>query len=164
MEDVMKEYGLKIEASHLKSAEELAAAGFDAWFEDLLQKPFNTYDVQLEMRESYAMMPRDPTIPEHPKDGQENKHAALLRKRMGNGVQEHTRAANPNVALQAAEDYFDEEAHKGVVNEYEEMRQAMERLVRAEQGLDEDDSDASSGSYSDSGSIYSEDGDPGDMV
>lgn len=127
------------------SAEELAAQGFDAWFEDIMSKPFSKYDAHLEMNESFLHFPADPMLAGtyHPKDGINNKHAALIAKKIGQGVQEHTRAANPTVALQASEEYFNEEDHRDVVGQYEEMRAAMERLVRAERG-DSDSEEASS--------------------
>jgi len=140
MDELMEHFGInKAKKKEALTAEELAAKGFDAWFEDVMSKPYSKYDCALEMRESLHYFPRDPNIPGLPKDGLEHKAERLIQKKLGQGVKEYARAANPNSALQNAETYFNEEAHREVVQEYEEMRLALEKLVKAEQGDDSDE-------------------------
>merc|ERR1719240_996907 len=140
MEGLFDEYGLGNKGlNKLVTSEDLASQGFDAWFENVMSKPFNKYDVALDLRESYDNMQNDPSVPSHPQERDEqgrpvvDRVGEIEKARKKNAVKTHALAANPTTALQAATEFFDEQKNAAEIEEFEEMRKALEKLVKAEQ-------------------------------
>jgi len=151
MEGLMDHFGLG--EKHLKkivNQEDLAHQGFDAWFENVMSKPFTKYDVALDLRESYDNLQNDPSVPSHPQERDEqgrpvvDRVGEIEKARKKNAVKTHALAANPSTALQAATEFFDEGKNAAEIEEFENMRKALEKLVKAEIKGADGDSDSSS--------------------
>merc|ERR1712118_654807 len=146
MEGLMDEFGLGDKSKKkLVATQDLASQGFDAWFENVMSKPFNTYDVALDRRASSNWRtPRacrctsTTTV--------EDRVAELEKARRKNAVKTHQLAANPNTALQASQEFYNAEKNQAEVEEMEEMKKALEKLVKAEMREADDDASSSSGS------------------
>jgi ATP-dependent exoDNAse (exonuclease V) beta subunit len=149
MEGLMDHFGLNKELKKLETTDDLAGQGFDAWFDNVMSKPFNKYDVALDLRDTYDNMPDDPGVPSHPEERDKQGRPVLDRvgeiekARKKDKVNTYALAANPTAALEAAQQYFDEEKTRAEVQEFEDMRKALEKLVKAEMKGD-GDSDSSS--------------------
>jgi hypothetical protein len=151
MEGLMDEFGLGDKSKKkLVATQDLASQGFDAWFENVMSKPFNTYDVALDMKESLEQMENAPGVPMHEYDDDgkpvQDRVAELEKARRKNAVKTHQLAANPNTALQASQEFFNAEKNQAEVEEMEEMKKALEKLVKAEMREADDDASSSSGS------------------
>merc|ERR1719335_2046190 len=138
MEGLFDEYGLgNKKGAKLSDTADFASQGFDAWFENVMSKPFNKYDVALDLRESYENLQNDPGVPTHAQERDEKGRPVLDRvgeiekARKKNAVKTHQLAANPTTALEAAQEFFDQEKNNAEVEEFENMRKALEKLVKA---------------------------------
>merc|ERR1719281_200645 len=133
----MDEFGLGDKSKKkLVATQDLASQGFDAWFENVMSKPFNTYDVALDMKESLEQLENAPGVPMHEYDDDgkpvQDRVAELEKARRKNAVKTHQLAANPNTALQASQEFYNAEKNQAEVEEMEEMKKALEKLVKAE--------------------------------
>lgn len=116
---------------------------FDSWFKDVMARPFNKYDIGLEMEESHELLPNYADLPLIPKDGVVDR-TEELRQRGAVQVNEHLRLAHPGKAMQAEDSFFDGRKAAEQLAMFEAERARLERRAAAEaQGIELSETESS---------------------
>lgn len=139
-EDVMAtlaaHFGLKGKEPPPEPEDPNAPKNFDSWFKDVMARPFNKYDIGLEMEESHQIMPDYADLPLIPKDRIVDRTEDMRKAAMVE-VNEHTRLAAPSAAMGAESQFYNASRQEQQLALFEAERARLERrAAREAQGLE----------------------------